>query len=131
MSILEKIANKELTPIGWGIGLMFKQRKAVHDFDVAFTIHTRPNRKSFNGIPIFQPSVLESIDRRSHVLIVYTVDYLNFVYDHCKKYDDLLVLPFNDYQLGIKKKLKNTTKNNLPFQNWGVFYENFNEVEDV
>lgn len=131
MNILEKISSMELIPIGWGTGLMFKQRRGVHNFDVAFTIHTSPGQKSLNGTPIFQPQILETIDRPSHVLIAYTIDYLDFIYDHCKKFDDLLVLPFNDHRLGIKEKLKKITQRNHPFQSWGVFYENFREIEDV
>ena len=131
MDILEKITSKELTPIGWGIGLMFNKRTGIHDFNVAFTIHTNPDKKSIKGTPVLPPKILETIDRRKHILIAYTIDYLDFIYDHCKKYDDLLVLPFNDHRLGVKKNLRKINKNNYPFQNWGVLFENFREIEDV
>ncbi len=131
MNILGKIKNKELIPIGWGTGLMFRNRKGIHDFDVAFTIHTKNNIKSINKISVHQPEILDTIDRKKYILIAYTIDYLDFIYNYCQRFDDLMILPFNDHQLEIQAKLKKVTKRNFVFQNWGVFYENFSEPNNV
>lgn len=103
--VIERIRAKELTPIGWGCGQLFQLRSFIHDFDVAFTIHTCPPSRVVDEVQVCNPSVLNGLDHARYMLVVYTVDYFDEALRYCKLYPKLLWLPFNAAELGVAPRL--------------------------
>lgn len=104
--LLELIHTKELTPIGWGCGQLFQLRRFIHDFDVAFTIHTCPPTREIESVPVYDPSVLNGLDHARHILIIYTIDFFDEALRHSKLYPALPWLPFNAAELGVAPRLR-------------------------
>ena len=124
MNLLEKIKSGELTAIGWGTGEMFKYRKYIHDFDLLFTIDDRKKTDYINDVKIETPDILEKINQQKHILIAYSVEYLETIYTYCKKYEELIVLPFNSHEFNILNNLKNLEAARNTYIHHGISYIN-------
>lgn len=106
LALLDKIHSGEITPIGWGCGQIFKLRHFIHKFEVNFTIHTHPPTLEMDHVPVKDPSALERLDHSKHILIIYTIDYIDEVLRYCKPYPLLLTIPFNAAELGVSARLR-------------------------
>jgi hypothetical protein len=50
--------------------------------------------------------VLHSINHAQHVLVIYTIDFIDEVLSQCRKYPNLHCLPFNAAELGVATRLR-------------------------
>ena len=124
MSLLEKIQTGVLKPIGWGTGQMLKYRRHIHDFDLLFTIDTRPDIGERHGVRVELPSILENLDHPQYVLIIYSVEFLDEAQAYCQQFPGLLCLPFNAAELGTKARLDGLRAAHDTFVHHGVSYMN-------
>lgn len=103
---------------------MFKYRKYIHDFDLSFTIDDRKKTDYINDVKIETPDILEKINQQKHILIAYSVEYLETIYTYCKKYEELIVLPFNSHEFNILNNLKNLEAARNTYIHHGISYIN-------
>lgn len=129
MSLLEKIQTGVLKPIGWGTGQMLKYRRHIHDFELLFTIDTREEITEKHGLKVELPSILEKIDRKNYILIVYSVEFLGEAYSYCEKYPELFCIPFNSNELGTGEKLRDLKSAHDTFAHHGISYLNIRNID--
>ncbi len=128
--LLDQIRDGKITPIGWGCGQLFQLRRFIHDFEVQFTLHTRPPAPEVDSVKVYEPSVLASIDPARHVLVVYTIDFMDEVLRHCKPYPALRWLPFNAAELGVVPRLRQLRAAADTFCSQGVSYGSVSQLLD-
>jgi hypothetical protein len=128
--LLDQIHSGQKIPIGWGCGKLFQLRHFIHDFEVAFTIHSQMQGIEIDSVSVKAPTILNTLDQSKYILIIYTIDFLDHVFHHCKLYPNLTYLPFNAAELGVAAKIQKLRAAADLFYPIGVSYGSISQYTD-
>ena len=129
LNILEMIESGVVTPIGWGCGEIFRLRRYIHDFEVAFTIHSNPDSLEVGNFKdIRHPDTLSSLDHSKYILIIYSINFIRTIYQECSKYENLMILPFNSSALGVEDRIRELKYAHSILPTFGTSYHGISDL---